>query len=189
MLHRLLLALTIAVSLAVCASPALADAGGGPVALPAVTGCPVQAWGSLPKSAPGSSPGDIVGARIGIGPCADRIVFDVEGPTPGWDVRYVSQITADGSGEVIPIPEAGARLLIVIRTNAHDINTGRPTLTSLPDPAQFPVFRGLVLAGDFEGITSIGLGTRARLPFRTFSLPGPLKGHSRIVIDVARSWR
>lgn len=188
-LRHLLTILAVAVATVASATPALADAGGGPVALPAVTGCPVQAWGSLPKSAPGMSPGDIVGARIGIGPCADRIVFDVEGPTPGWDVRYVSQITADGSGEVIPIPEAGAKLLIVIRTNAHDINTGRPTLTSIPDPAQFPVFRGIVLAGDFEGITTVGLGVRARLPFRTFSLPGPLKGHSRIVIDVARSWR
>jgi hypothetical protein len=189
-LRHLLTILMVAALVTTCDSAiAHADAGGGPVALPAVTGCPVAAWGSLPRSAPGMTPGHIDGVRIGIGPCADRIVFDVAGPTPGWDVRYVSQITADGSGEVIPIPEAGARLLIVIRTNAHDINTGRPTLTSLPDPAQFPVFRGLVLAGDFEGITTVGLGTRARLPFRTFSLPGPLKGHSRIVIDVARSWR
>jgi hypothetical protein len=189
MRSKLLLTALTAAGILLSATPALADAGGGPVAAPTVTGCPVQAWGSLAKSAPGMSPGTIVGARIGEGPCADRIVFEILGPSPGFEVRYVSQIVADGSGAVIPIPEAGAKLRIVIRTNAHDIVTGRPTLTSLPDPAQFAVFRGLVLAGDFEGITTVGLGVRARLPFRVFSLPGPKPGHNRVVLDVARSWR
>jgi len=56
-------------------------------------------------------------------------------------------------------------------------------------PPGFRTFRGLVFAGDFEGITTLGLGVRTRLPFRTFSLPGPKKGHNRVIIDVAHTWR
>ncbi len=42
-------------------------------------------------------------------------------------------------------------------------------------------------AGSFEGQTTVGLGVRARLPFRVFTLEGPGDG-SRIVVDVARYW-
>jgi hypothetical protein len=42
-------------------------------------------------------------------------------------------------------------------------------------------------AGSFEGLTTIGLGVRAKLPFRVFTLNGP-DGHSRLVIDVAHRW-
>jgi hypothetical protein len=38
-----------------------------------------------------------------------------------------------------------------------------------------------------EGQTEIGLGVRARLPFRVFPLAGPGDG-SRLVIDVAHRW-
>lgn len=170
-------------------SPAMADAGGGPVPVQTVTGCPVESWGSLPKEAPGMTPGHIDRVRIATGPCADRIVFDITGPAPGFRVAYVSQITADGSGAVLPVA-GSARLLIVVRTNAHDINNGRVTLKrALPPPTGFRTFRGLVFAGDFEGITSIGLGVRARLPFRAFALPGPGPNHTRIVVDVSHTWR
>jgi hypothetical protein len=42
-------------------------------------------------------------------------------------------------------------------------------------------------AGSFEGQTTLGLGVRARLPFRAFVLPGPGSG-SRLVVDVAHRW-
>jgi len=187
-LSLLLPAVVALISLATI-SPAMADAGGGPAVAPDRTGCPIEAWGSLPRDAPGMAPGFIDQVRIGQGPCADRIVFDVTGPTPGWHVAYVSQITQDGSGRVLPVA-GGARLLIVIRTNAHNIDTGVVTLQRLPNvPPGFRTFRGLVFAGDFEGITTLGLGVRTRLPFRTFSLPGPKKGHNRVIIDVAHTWR
>ncbi|HET6919349.1 MAG TPA: hypothetical protein VFI46_07775 [Jiangellaceae bacterium] len=38
-----------------------------------------------------------------------------------------------------------------------------------------------------EGQTTLGLGVRARLPFRVFVLSGPADG-SRVVIDVAPRW-
>lgn len=48
-------------------------------------------------------------------------------------------------------------------------------------------FRQVAWAGSFEGQTTIGLGVRARLPFRVFVLDGP-SGGSRLVIDVAHFW-
>jgi hypothetical protein len=41
--------------------------------------------------------------------------------------------------------------------------------------------------GSFEGYTTIGVGVRARRPFRVFGLPGPDTG-SRLVIDIAHRW-
>jgi hypothetical protein len=51
----------------------------------------------------------------------------------------------------------------------------------------FRTFRQVAFLGTFEGYTTIGLGVRARLPFRVFVLPGPGSG-SRVVIDVAHRW-
>ena len=51
----------------------------------------------------------------------------------------------------------------------------------------FDTFRQVASGGSFEGYTTVGLGVRARLPFRTFVLPGPGAG-SRLVIDVAHRW-
>jgi hypothetical protein len=42
-------------------------------------------------------------------------------------------------------------------------------------------------AGSFEGVTNVGLGLRARLPFRVFTLSGP-GSTTRLVIDVAHAW-
>ena len=49
----------------------------------------------------------------------------------------------------------------------------------------FSTFRSVTNAGSFEGQTTYGLGVRARLPFRVFTIAG---GHGRIVVDVARHW-
>ncbi len=45
----------------------------------------------------------------------------------------------------------------------------------------------MAYAGSFEGQTTLGLGVRARLPFRAFVLAGPGDG-SRLVVDVAHRW-
>ncbi len=58
---------------------------------------------------------------------------------------------------------------------------------SLVGVAGFRTFRQVLGAGAFEGVSSIGIGVRARLPFRVFTLAGP-GSHSRLVIDVAHLW-
>ncbi|EKA61646.1 hypothetical protein AB4028_08200 [Janibacter sp. RAF20_2_2] len=41
--------------------------------------------------------------------------------------------------------------------------------------------------GSWEGQTTIGVGTRARLPFKVTELTGP-GDSTRLVIDVAHTW-
>jgi hypothetical protein len=62
-----------------------------------------------------------------------------------------------------------------------------PNRNELTTVHGYRTFRQVVTAGSFEGETVIGLGVRARLPFRVFTLAGP-GGNSRIVVDVAHSW-
>ncbi|HAG60432.1 MAG TPA: hypothetical protein DCL83_14500, partial [Arthrobacter bacterium] len=59
--------------------------------------------------------------------------------------------------------------------------------TELANVAGYQTFRQVAYAGSFEGYTTLGLGVRARLPFRVFTLDGPGTG-SRLVIDVAHFW-
>jgi hypothetical protein len=105
----------------------------------------------------------------------------------GYQVRYVSRVTEDGCGR--PQPLAGGTFLsIVVHGPTHDADY-HPTYAP-SDPAQvvnvtgFRTFRQAAFFGTFEGQTTLGLGVRARLPFRAFILPGPGNG-SRVVIDVA----
>jgi hypothetical protein len=46
----------------------------------------------------------------------------------------------------------------------------------------YRTFRDARFVGSFEGDTQIGLGVRARLPFRVWVADG------RIVVDVAHNW-
>ncbi|MEJ7583289.1 MAG: hypothetical protein WKF43_04210 [Acidimicrobiales bacterium] len=123
--------------------------------------------------------------------CYDRLVVDLRStPAPGYFVRYVSQVVEDGSGEPVPL-RGGAFLHVTVRAPAHDGQYG-PTYDP-PNPAEavnvtgFGTFRQIAFAGTFEGVTTVGLGVRARLPFRVFTLAGPGAG-TRLVIDVAHRW-
>jgi len=55
---------------------------------------------------------------------------------------------------------------------------------NLTNVSGFKTFRQVRGAGSFERVTSIGLGVRAKLPFRVFELGSSQSGW-RIVIDVA----
>lgn len=144
-------------------------------------------WGSLPKSGGGAGADDILSVRAGQHPCFDRLVVDLAHGTSNYTLEYVPTVFADPSG--VPVPLAGgARLRIVLRGMVFANGSGSVTHPlPMPNVEGFRTFRQAALAGSFEGVTSIGLGVRARLPFRTFSLPGPGTG-ARLVIDVAHLW-
>lgn len=141
--------------------------------------CPTGTWGSLPKTAAPMSQAPVLDVRAGQAICWDRVVVDVNGPVGGYNARYVTQVTGIASGLVIPTA-GGARLELVVRDPA----TTRPPL---PSVAGFRTLRQVTYAGSFEGLTAFGIGVRARLPFRVFTLPGP-GTHSRLVLDVAHVW-
>ncbi|PVU82100.1 hypothetical protein DDP54_02720 [Cellulomonas sp. WB94] len=148
-------------------------------------------WGSLTKTDPAMSSAPMTAVRTGRHACYDRLVIDVAGPAGGYTVGYVSQVAAEGSGLAIAL-RGRAFLQIVVHDPAYDVNTGTATYTpanpkELAKVATYRTFRQVAWGGSFEGYTTIGLGTRARLPFRVFTLDGPGTG-SRIVVDVAHRW-
>lgn len=162
-----------------------------PAALPAGAASCAVTWGSLDKTDPDMSGAHLVNIRAGQHECYDRLVFDFDGtPIPGYNAEYVSQVTHIASGDPIPL-RGGAFLEIVVRAPAFDL-AGNPTYPragkrELVNVSGFQTFRQASWAGSQEGLTEIGLGVRARLPFRVFVLSGP-GGGSRVVVDVAHHW-
>ncbi|GAB2609664.1 hypothetical protein GCM10027269_77400 [Kribbella endophytica] len=85
----------------------------------------------------------------------------------------------------------GAKLEIVLGVRAFD-DAGHwayqpPNGDELTNVTGYRTFRQVAYAGENEGAAWVGLGLRARLPFRIYSLPGPGAG-SRVVVDVAHTW-
>jgi hypothetical protein len=147
-------------------------------------------WGSLAKTAPEMSTASVTNVRTGQHYCFDRMVVDLNGPAAGYTVRYVPEIVQDGSGFTIPV-RGNARLQVTVNAPSYDSN-GNATYNpadkaELSNVAGYQTFRQVVFAGSFEGYSSVGLGVRARLPFRVFTLDGPGSG-SRLVVDVAHFW-
>jgi hypothetical protein len=152
-------------------------------------------WGSTPEvqATTGSAEDHIDGVRAGRHACYDRLVVDLGDARGyrGYDVRYVSAVHEEAEGSVIPL-RGGAKLQIVVYSENHDAS-GTVTYTPRPrhdirDVDGFRTFRQVAWAGSFEGQTTIGVGTRARLPFRAFLLSGPNPGQTRLVVDVAHRW-
>ena len=101
-----------------------------------------------------------------------------------WRVGYVTSVKSDGSGAVVPL-RGGAFLQIAVGANNHDFAPANRR--ELANVCGFTTFRQVASAGGFEGYSSVGLGVRARLPFRVLTLAGP--GDAvRVVIDVAHAW-
>jgi hypothetical protein len=179
--------------LAVAAVPA------GAVAVPALASssttaaatstCPTG-WGSLPEASKVRGTGHLTNVRTGRHACFDRIVFDVKGKPSWFLVRYVKNVSTVGQGELVPL-RGGAKLEIILSVPSYD-DAGRSTYNpanhnELTNVRGYRTFRQVADAGSFEGETTIGLGVRARLPFRVFTLAGQ-GSTSRIVVDVAHRW-
>jgi hypothetical protein len=171
---------TTALTFGAAAAPALATPGHAR-SQPS-TACAVR-WGTNTKqhgpTFPVATP--VRDVRAGQHGCFDRLVVDLgTGPSPGYSVRYVSQILSQAEGKVLPV-RGHAKIEIVVRGPA-----GRgyhPLAVNLVSVAGFATFRQVRGAGSFERVTEIGLGVRAKLPFRVFLL-GSTQGW-RLVIDVA----
>ena len=149
----------------------------------AAAGCD-SGWGSTPEVVASMGTGEIDAVRAGGKVCWDRVVVDIDGPVGGCRAQYVEQVTTDGSGAVVPTP-GGARIQFVVHHPAQSlgVGVGQP-VTAV---AGYSTLRSVVYAGSFEGMMTFGVGTRARLPFRLFTLAGP-GGHGRVVLDVAHRW-
>ncbi|WP_030866622.1 AMIN-like domain-containing (lipo)protein [Streptomyces sp. NRRL S-37] len=183
----------------ICATLVLVGAALTTAAVPAVAGQPTAAratacqadWGSLPKAGSDSTATPVRDVRTGRHACYDRMVVDLPGAPLGgigYSVRYVDRLHQDGSGRHVPV-SGGAVLEVRVAAPAYAPETGEPTYPAragrpLPgvDLTGYRTFRDARFAGSFEGETQIGLGVRARLPFRVLRFDG------RLVIDVAHDW-
>ncbi len=132
----------------------------------------------------------VVAVRATTDGCADRVEFELDGPAAGYSVRYVDAVVQDGSGAELVVP-GGARLQVQLHHPAYD-ERPRATLPGragdqLAEVRGFPTLQSVVFGGSFEGYSTIGVGVRARLPFRMSTIPGP-GDRSRIVLEVAHRW-
>lgn len=111
----------------------------------------------------------------------DRIVFDFQRVLPGYDIRYVDTVIADGSGQPVPMP--GRRFLqIVFRpAQAHD-DSGGQTVTPRSQTLSYPMLKAYAITGDFEGVLTVHLGLDDVVGYRVGELPGE---PGRVYIDVA----
>ena len=155
-------------------------------------------WGSAAKQGPVNGPvrgALLTNVRAGKNACFDRLVLDVRGTKAlkSWRVEYVRQVAEDASGRPVPL-RGGAFLHIAVGASDHT-DSGMPTYTpanrrELAGLTGFTTFRQVAWAGSFEGMSSVGLGVRARLPFRVVTMsgiPGSANG-TRVIIDVAHRW-
>lgn len=142
-------------------------------------------WGSQGKSASPTATGNLTNVRAGRHDCYDRLVFDTTGPANGYWVSYVDVMYEDPTSAVIPL-RGGAKLSVTVQAPSYDSAGARTyryaNRSELVDVTGYRTFRQVAYAGSFEGTTTVGLGVRARLPFRVFTLP------NRIVVDVAHLW-
>jgi hypothetical protein len=133
------------------------------------------------KSSPSSGgQKELYAAAAGCHSSYDRFVIRARfGGTAGYDVRYVSQIVADPSGN--PVSLLGTKRLRVIVRNARGHTSGGANLLPSTLTPGCSNLRQVKKTGDFEGVVSFGLGLQRRTGFRVFRLTTP----ARIVIDVA----
>ena len=161
----------ILVTTAVAAAAVLAPlAVSGPAS---ATTCSIS-WGSLANSSASTGHSTLSGLRTGRHDCYDRLVLDLSASSIGYRARYVSAVRNQGQGAVVPL-RGGAFLQI-------DVNAAAPQRPAMPNVSGYTTFRQVGWGGSFEGSSTVGLGVRARLPFRVF------RNGTDLVVDVAHRW-
>lgn len=124
----------------------------------------------------------VVAVRAAHHPGFDRIVYEFEGGLPSsYRVRYVDRLIGDASG--LPVRIAGRAILRVRFDGARAHDSQGPTIRArkaFPTPNVITS----VQAGDFEGVTSFGIGLAKKTKFHVFTLRSP----SRVLIDIAAAF-
>lgn len=118
-----------------------------------------------------------------------RISFYFRGGFPSYELQYVAQVPAEGTGEPIPLPGNSFLRIQFSEARAHD-EQGRSTVEKAPRPSLgFANLRGYGFGGDFEGYVSYGLGIQVApgsdqvLPIRVGELRRP-DGFHVVAVDV-----
>ena len=169
-------------------SPAVTDAPASPSAPSATpepsapsddsTGTPFPA-NTAPDTSDGQGmPVTLVDVRVGAHPGFDRVVFDLRGDGgAGWDVRYVDEARAQGSGDPVEV-SGGAILEVNLSHTGYPEDTGVEFYDGPRRIAGSTVATEVVLTGMYEGYTQLFVGVAEELPFRVHALDG------RVILDI-----
>jgi len=129
----------------------------------------------------GMDPAVVTGVRYAAHDSFDRVVVDLKGDIPGYNVKWVDEFVQDGSGDPIGVRGGAYLQLTLFPANAHD-DDGYPTWKGGPIyPANLKNLTDVVRTGDFEGRVGIGLVLARKGGFEVKEHSGP----SRLVLDVA----
>ncbi|HVQ44228.1 MAG TPA: hypothetical protein VMT30_04660 [Candidatus Saccharimonadia bacterium] len=128
----------------------------------------------------------LLGPTPGSHDTCDRVRFDVKTAAKvGWDVRYVPELTADGSGKHLDVA-GGAVLQVTIQAPLLSQVTTHEPGDVLADRAEWPAMVQIVFAGSHESVSSFGLGVRkGQRPFRVWTKVAD--GVRSIIVDIAYS--
>lgn len=156
---------------------------GGGVILP---GCDPTFWRTAPVTVahdPQVPPVPVVtGIRTGSHPeCRfDRVVFDLNDAQPGYQLRYVTSVSADPSGQPVTVPGGGTKFLLIVMHPAQGhTDAGATTIAPASAALGYPMLKGYAVTGDFEGYLSVVLGLAKDAQIRTGEVAG------RWYVDVA----
>ncbi len=147
------------------------------LALAAALVVPLAASGPAPAASPPPVP-TLVGIQVAQGDGVDRVVFQFSGGLPQVRTRYVDELIGDASG--LPVRIAGRAILRLRFSPADAHDADGPTVTGRKAFA-LPNVMTAVRAGDFEAVTTYGLGLARRGPYEVSTLRSP----ARVVVEVA----
>jgi hypothetical protein len=167
-------------------SPAARSAAGPPLSLPPnpPPGCDDQPWQTAPVRITrhfAVPPVPVITAvRTGTHPeCGyDRIVFNIGGQLPDYDIRYVRKGAAAAVGPVRAFPGRWYLLITIHPAQGHS-GSGASTIARPSADTGYPVLRGYAVTGDFDGVLSVAVGLAKPAAFRVGRLAG------RLYVDVA----
>jgi hypothetical protein len=129
---------------------------------------------------PSTSP-VVTAIRVGHHADFDRVVIQLSGRTPGFDVKYVTNLHADPSDTIVNLLGPASLQFIVTPAAGFKPSNGHSTLTT-PERTKWRLdqVRETAVIGDFEGVFTLGVGLARRAPFRVLTLQHP----TRIVVDI-----
>jgi hypothetical protein len=113
----------------------------------------------------------------------DRVVFEFDGPPPGYDAAYLTgPLQNDDTGA--PIPVGGSSVLKLKMASAASADVGVTMRETYTGPKRFKptgtaAVVELVQVSDFEGSLTWAVGLGREAPFKVQTLSSP----SRVVVD------
>lgn len=155
-----------------------------------------QNWSTEDTQADPTSTDAFYLVRAGKHDCYDRVVLDINGPAEvGYLVGYVPTVTADGSGEEIPV-DGDAALQVIVRAPEQGLDSGghqpgrKPAKTgdyfyTADQLADWSSLRAVRFAGSFEGQTTLAVGVRDKLPFHVSTQLDAKDKVRHLIIDIA----